>query len=343
MGFENCYYKHVKTDWYDCVTTISDGDTQCRYAYTTTRLVRECTSSTAYAANTDDTEPRAKKDSDIPVLLPSLTRVDRIIKLLECDSLVFLKNFQGDLQNWTGLTQHTLSQGLKNYLSSVGGFQQTLPNARGPIANLDEYSVNISNLSIPPEALLDHIRRNLNDFIDTSISSFDPYPGIDNSAWNTSSPIGTMFSIQFKDPTALNTGINPVDGTVITSYSSAEKWIFTTSWTPEDNHHPVSGHREFGFTRNNNGTVTFYTRGVDRITTQFFATANFITSALPGSRRGAIFDGGDLLWRSFQKKVNQYVKSIGGNSSIEDPKVNGIDWDLVSDMLLGRVEIPDCE
>jgi len=55
-------------------------------------------------------------------------------------------------------------------------------------------------------------------------------------------------------------------------------WVFTTLTTPENAFHPVSGSREFGFERNDDGTVTFYTRGVDSpfiFGAQYGATAQF--------------------------------------------------------------------
>ncbi len=55
-------------------------------------------------------------------------------------------------------------------------------------------------------------------------------------------------------------------------------WAFTTITTPENSLHPVSGSREFGFEKNDDGTVTFYTRGVDSPTifgAQWGATAQF--------------------------------------------------------------------
>ena len=58
------------------------------------------------------------------------------------------------------------------------------------------------------------------------------------------------------------------DGSVVTSSYGSNQWTFTTVWTPADFYHPVSGHRTFGVVDNGNGYATFYTRGVDRISTR---------------------------------------------------------------------------
>lgn len=53
-------------------------------------------------------------------------------------------------------------------------------------------------------------------------------------------------------------------GSVIVVSDKPNQLVVQTITTPETGTHPVSGQREFGFTENPGGSVTFYTNGADR-------------------------------------------------------------------------------
>jgi len=53
------------------------------------------------------------------------------------------------------------------------------------------------------------------------------------------------------------------DVAVIASQQTNTSWIFTTIYAPATNNHAVSGNRPFGFTSNEDGTYTIFTRGAD--------------------------------------------------------------------------------
>lgn len=74
--------------------------------------------------------------------------------------------------------------------------------------------------------------------------------------------------------------------------------------------HPVSGNREFGFAANNDGSYTFYTKGVDRL-------SDAIISALqPTPTIGIPFNQADELWTSFQNKIIAFVNDpLNGDTS----------------------------
>lgn len=173
------------------------------------------------------------------------------------------------------------------------------------------------------------VRTHLNRFVDTSKSTFEPYPeasGIDRNAarWASASPVGSFVTID----------IPGNDGTVATIGAGPDHWTFATVQSPRDGLHPVSGNRQFGYTDNGDGTVTFYTRGVDRITESASAAINWASSAAGGS--GAVFDGADALWRSFQQRVAAYVRETGGQAQVLDPVTVRPDWSAVRDVLTGR-------
>lgn len=110
-----------------------------------------------------------------------------------------------------------------------------------------------------------------------------------------------MFSLHF----------NPLEeaSVVATSYSS-NNWTFSTAWTPEDLYHPVSGNRMFGAVDNGNGTATFYTRGVDRISTRLNVAIDFL--ALD------IYASGGEIWENFQQNLKN---AFGSSARIQAPVV----------------------
>ena len=272
----------------------------------------------------------------LPILEPDI--YSGLNSLIECDSTALLFGINGNQEKykaWEDLAKHSSSSSIKSKLNSIGGFELSLKNARGPVVNMDDFSVKVNSLPTGMSAmqLFQAFRTDINSFLDTNVSYFAPYSAEDANTWQSHNPLGSMFSIQFFDP--IFQSINIDDGTVITSDYNGGTWIFTTVWTPNDGQHPVSGNREFGFSHNSDGSYTFFTRGVDRITTQLNATAQYLT--------GAVFNGGDKLWKSFQSKLASYVNSNGGSAKVVEPTINRVDWDMVRHILTLVEELPPCE
>ena len=203
---------------------------------------------------------------------------------------------------------------------------QDINDAYSPIVNMDYFSVKVNTLPIvngtrlTADQFLHYIRTNINSFVDDNISSFDPYEyGSTNDAnlWNSSNPTGAIVSID----------IFGNDGSVITSSNSNNKWTFTTIHDPLNGEHPVSGNRDFGYTTNSDGSYTFYTRGVDRITDLF--------TTLVQSTTGFVFTSADALWESFQNGINNFVLNNNGISDVEDPQILRPDWQTVVDVING--------
>ena len=126
-------------------------------------------------------------------------------------------------------------------------------------------------------------------------------------------------------------------GTVAVIDAARDHWTFATVQSPMDGPHPVSGNRQFGYTDNGDGTVTFYTRGVDRITDLGTRGVNWISSAVVES--GVAFNGADQLWRSFQRGLAGHIVREGGQAQIEAPVVVRPDWSAVDDVLTGRESV----
>src|SRR5262249_6332040 len=110
---------------------------------------------------------------------------------------------------------------------------------------------------------LTYWRQHFNDFLDTDIGETAPYGDSDETRWPSDSPLGSIVHWDMKafwgDAGKLD------DGSVLLGSASPQRWIFSTVWTPDDEWHPVSGNREFGYVEDADGGYTFYTRGADRL------------------------------------------------------------------------------
>ena len=229
--------------------------------------------------------------------------------------------------------------------SIFGDFEvQTVQDAAGSVVNMDYFPIKLDMLPYKPNSnqrytadeFLNHIRTNINSFIDTDLSSFSPstITGTNEAAlWNSANALGSIIHINIPPPAG--------DGSVICSHHSQEKWIFTTIEVPwrftqeYDGEHPVSGNREFGYTANSDGSYTFYTRGVDRITDPLEALA-----------AGAIknpFEIPDKLWNSFKDGIYNFVNQNGGSSDTTNVKnsIDRVDWEKIRDVLDGNRPIGD--
>lgn len=276
-----------------------------------------------------------------------------VMDLLELDPFALIEVDCDQIQHWKNLAQHVPPSEIINKLNgldenSFGDFNvQNVEDAAGVVVNMDYFPVTIntlpkkpgSNERFTPNEFLNHVRKNINNFINTNYSSFTPstVTGINESAiWLSNNPVGAVLHINIPN--------GPGDGSVICSKYSSNQWIFTTIEVPYnlfmqgfDGEHPVSGNREFGLITNPNGTYTFYTRGVDRITNGIdaFVADNVLKDA---------FANPDALWNSLKNKVHNYVQNNGGSSVTpkdSDNIINRPDWDEIKDVFSGKLPITD--
>lgn len=248
-------------------------------------------------------------------------------------------------EQWMALPSFTVSQTLKYRLDSLvgavgvaatGGTStglsiltlkdvakvQNIANASSSVVNMDYFPVVVATLptinghQMTPDELLSMIRKNMNNFVDSTKTGFKPYNyyGIDDRyLWQTNNPNGAIMDLSI-----------PFDhGSVITTYDpmASSKWIFTTIHDPQNGDHPVSGNREFGYTANTDGTFTFFTKGVDRLTN--------LSGAFLQSITGTPFHKADELWLSFQTGIFNFISQNGGSSYVPAPSILRPDWDVV--------------
>ncbi|NQD69659.1 hypothetical protein HP439_02845 [Sphingobacterium shayense] len=217
---------------------------------------------------------------------------------------------------------------------------QAIEDAYSTVVNMDYFPVTIDQLPIingvrqTPEQMLNYIRKNLNDFVDTNRSKFTPYQyyGIDDvSLWNSSNPINAVIGIDIG-------GWLPDNGAVIVSNYTPTSWTFTTVNDPKFNDHPVSGNRDFGYQRNADGSFTFYTRGVDRLT-NYDASWIQDSELLQFMMGGSPFGQADALWRSFQDKISNFVNKNKGKAKIDMEQIHRPDWELLEKIIKGKASL----
>jgi len=209
---------------------------------------------------------------------------------------------------------------------------QSINDGYSSVINMDYFPVNVTKLpnfggtQWSALNLLQYFRTNINSFVNTSYSSFAPYDyyGVDDRAlWYSANPDGAIVSITIPGD----------DGSVITTFPFlANNWTFTTIHDPYNGDHPVSGNRQFGFTLNADGSYTFYTKGVDRLTG--------VLGTLLQSTTGVPFKDADALWTSFQNGLVNWINLNGGAATVVPPTKNRPNWDLVKQVLNGTV--PPC-
>jgi hypothetical protein len=193
---------------------------------------------------------------------------------------------------------------------------QDVNDATGTVVNCDYFPVHISTLPTiggvqwTAEQLFDYFRKNMNQFLNTSIASFYPYQDAlvdDISLWNSSNPLTSL----------LHLDMTPYDGSVIISdfQTSPTKSSFTVSTilTPLDRLHPVSGNRSWGIMQDaENGGYNFYVTAVDRVTKKINEDIGDIIDDFGGSSG---FDLADALWRSLQDKMIAFINANNGLAS----------------------------
>lgn len=128
------------------------------------------------------------------------------------------------------------------------------------------------------------------------------------------------------------------------SKHSSVGWTFTSIWEPMNGSHPVSGNREFGFTRALGGGHTFYSKGVDRLTDKI--GENLERMSRDSKNSGVPFQKSDKLWKSFQDNIVDFVNTHGGQANKGTPQIYRPDWKVVKDGVNGKRPIsdlnPDC-
>jgi hypothetical protein len=154
--------------------------------------------------------------------------------------------------------------------------------------NLDFYTLTFDSNGHPETWWATKFRENLNTYIYSETSySVIPIDEANKAIWRSTAPFGAVLKFNLSKLA----GIPLEQGAVVVSCNDSASFIFSTvsvpgTFNPGD--HPVSGNRGFGFYQNTADSITFFTKGADRLKKD---NAKF---SVLGSQR--IFKLGSNVW-----------------------------------------------
>ena len=196
--------------------------------------------------------------------------------------------------------------------------EQEMNWAYGDDLNTDYYAIRIDKLpeGVSSTQLFDSIRKNFAQFMYDGIELTPNMDFTSSKLWKSSDPTGSIM--------VFHTKID--DAAVLTTQSSSTSWIFTPVGTAFSWEHPLAGHRQFGMTSNADGTLTFFTRGVDMLWDVEDQIAKDVMSIWDGD----FFSVADALWKNVMYNVMNYVDSQGGNAYMTHSFTRRIDWNVIN-------------
>jgi RHS repeat-associated protein len=217
-----------------------------------------------------------------------------------------------DYTLWKDMLQFEKSKEYKNVFDKADKGrildQQEMDWAFSNVLNTDYYAVNIIALptGMDESGFFDHVRKNFAGYMDGQ--RFSHYDKSSKGLWNSSNPTGSL--MVFKDIRD--------NADVLTTQSSQNHWVFTPVGTAWDWEHPLAGHREFGLTKNQDGTYTFYTRGVDMLWD--------IEDVVVAQGYFNFFRIADRLWNGVMDNIAASVNTTGGKAIKTHNFTRKIDW-----------------
>ncbi|SUX48772.1 hypothetical protein [Chryseobacterium indoltheticum] len=256
------------------------------------------------------------------------------------------------LDDWSAIANHSVPQtvkdkmqNIKNQTSYYNNWMITdLDDGLGARLNMDLFPVKITTMPNKPgtnqkyttEEFFQFFRKNINLFAEKFSPIKDDSYGIDDTAlWFSNNPLGALIHIK----------IPADDGTVVCSGYYSNTWIFSTVKAPldwyHDGIHPVAGNRAFSYYTNpNDGSVTIYTRGVDRVSRNYSDNTAVLNHILLNfTIEQAAFMGADNLWTDMQEKLKKYIEDNGGQAGIVPAVKYRPKYSKIKDYIKGKLPI----
>ncbi len=273
-------------------------------------------------------------------------RIKALEVLLEQNPDALLDIPCSQLALWQDVSKYQIPQSVKNKLNSIPNQNSywssweiaDLESGAGARVNMDLFPVKITTMPTKPNGqkyttteFFDFFRKNINLFAEKFTPIEDNNYNIhDTALWNSSNPLGALIHIEI-----------PLDnGTVVCSGYSTNTWIFTTIKAPlswgYDGIHPVAGNRKFSYyTDPNDGSITIYTRGVDRLS----SINSNDTPLLNFLMESYAFSSADDLWSDMQTKLSAYINLHGGSSTKVTPEKFRPKYEGIENYLKGKTSI----
>lgn len=167
---------------------------------------------------------------------------------------------------------------------STSRVQRYSDDGDGPLS-LDYYSLTFDSGGRKPIQWMNDFRANIDKRIFTGTAfAVKPLDAANAERWSSSSPVGALLVFDLSPP--------PERGAVVVSCKTAASFAISTVRIEADpgiGDHPVSGHRGFAFIANDDGSITFFSKGIGR------RKSNNEGFAKLGSER--IFDNAEATWK----------------------------------------------
>jgi N-acetyl-anhydromuramyl-L-alanine amidase AmpD len=259
-----------------------------------------------YCAAQPAEEPAATQALDARTLNGSGQHRLAQAMVVGADDIAEVRKYAGP---WVKVFQWSVPAKIRHAIEARGFKVQTLSDAVGDL-NLDRFPVKITRFPSGWDAprLLQHFLRNINNFINTTLCEFIPYDDVDTQKLASADPTGTVMKIDM---------FGPDNAAIVISAKTEHSYYFSTINTPWSGDHPVSGHRQFGYTVQKDGSTEFFTRGADRATLGF-----------PGTEH-IIFLGGEKTWEGFQDRMAAFINDQGGSATVVEPFSKRFDAEAV--------------
>lgn len=163
---------------------------------------------------------------------------------------------KADRKAWDDLLTITVAPDLNPVISQVQDYQST---GDGPLS-LDYYSISFDGGGRKPSQWMNDFRVNIDKRIFNGTAfAVKPHDAANAERWSSSAPKGAVMVFDLAPP--------PERGAVVVSCHDASSFVFTSvqiDGAQAPGEHPLSSHRGFAFVANDDGSVTFFSKGVER-------------------------------------------------------------------------------
>ena len=218
--------------------------------------------------------------------------------------------------DWQDLRSHVpsvMGAGVRRFL--------TIDDAAGGRINRDYYELRFSNpKNTSLKELFRRLRRNFDHYArgQNNAYRFSSYSSAARVLWLSDNPTGAVmtFTVAEHQPALLlrahaAAGIRFVfeNADVQVTCASETDFIFSTVYTEHNTEHPVSGHRGFGIKSNQDGTVSFYSKGIDR-ETKGATGLPYIGNLLARFSGKDVFELGHEFWLFFYQNMGDDLSSV---------------------------------
>jgi hypothetical protein len=212
---------------------------------------------------------------------------------------------------WTPLERFEASKSLNPVIGTV---QTTAAYGVGQMNN-DFYSITVDAKTDTPESLANFLRTNLDRLVFGGTTySFSAYDSSNELTWKSSQPKGSVMTFVLASLSMIGVGGPEIKASVVMSCQGASSWIFSTVETPKDGWHPVSGNRSFGVTKNNDGSLSIWTKGADRAVN---AGAVGLVHVHSAEAREQTFLQGHQVWMRLLNNLSDRLKDRNPRNRVE--------------------------